>query len=183
MRAAGDTARHSGRDGDRAGFERLYAAHYEPILAYALRRTPSREDAADVVAETFLVAWRRQDQAPDGPAARLWLYGVARNVLANQARGDRRRDRLGARLRAGATVTDHDVRSAASIAETRIAIARAFGRLTLGDRDLLTLVAAEGLSAGEVATVLGCTTTAARVRLHRARARFSRELAAEGLTV
>ncbi|MFI7074822.1 RNA polymerase sigma factor [Micromonospora sp. WMMD754] len=183
MRATDGTASRGSPRLDRAGFERLYAAHYELIMRYALRRAPSPDDAADVVAETFLVAWRRQDQAPDGSSARLWLYGIARNVLANQARGARRRERLNARLRAGVAENGHDARPASAIAGTRIAIARAFGRLRADDRDLLTLVAAEGLSAGEIARVLDCTTTTARVRLHRARARFARELAAEGLPV
>jgi RNA polymerase sigma-70 factor (ECF subfamily) len=166
-----------------ARFERVYAAHYELILAYALRRTQSRDDAADVVAETLLTAWRRFDQAPDGPEVRLWLYGIAHRVLANHLRGRRRRERLGARLRdaeAGATAAG---RPAAAMAEARTAIGSAFGRLKPGDRDLLTLVAVEGLSPTEVARVLGCSAVAVRVRLHRARARFARELNAEGVQV
>ncbi|MFG2049725.1 RNA polymerase sigma factor [Micromonospora sp. NPDC048935] len=65
-------------------------------------------DAADVVAETFLVAWRRRQDMPVGGEARLWLYGVARRVLANQHRGGVRRQRLGERLRQqiSAAVTD-----------------------------------------------------------------------------
>lgn len=184
MQTADDPVRHGGRDRDRAGFESVYTAHYELILAYALRRTESRDDAADVVAETFLTAWRRQDQAPQGPDVRLWLYGIARRVLANQIRGARRRERLGARLlQVGAVAPDHDSRPAAAIAETRVGIAHAFARLKDDDRDLLTLVATEGLSAAEAARVWGCTATTIRVRLYRARARFARELAAEGLSV
>ena len=61
------------------------------MLGYALRRTDNTDDAADVLAETFLVAWRRPDEIPPGPQARLWLYGTARRVLANQRRAERRR--------------------------------------------------------------------------------------------
>jgi DNA-directed RNA polymerase specialized sigma24 family protein len=47
-----------------------------------------------VIAETFLTAWRRLDDVPAGDEARLWLYGVARRMLANQRRGARRRSSL-----------------------------------------------------------------------------------------
>lgn len=67
-------------------FAEVYAATYKPLLGYALRRCDSPEDAADVVAETFTIAWRRATDMPAGPQARLWLYGVARRVLANGTR-------------------------------------------------------------------------------------------------
>ncbi|HEY3140934.1 MAG TPA: sigma factor, partial [Acidimicrobiales bacterium] len=78
----------------REEFEELYRAQVRSLLAYALRRVDHPEQAADVVAETMLVAWRRLDQVPPGDEARLWLFGVARRVLANQRRGSARRDRL-----------------------------------------------------------------------------------------
>ena len=81
-----------------AQFNRLYGEYGRDVLAYALARTSKPEDAADVVAETFLVAWRRAADVPSGPTARLWLFGVARRVLANQRRGEGRRTRLAERL-------------------------------------------------------------------------------------
>src|SRR3954463_3427484 len=78
-------------DDDKVRFEALYTATYEPILGYALRRCSSPHDAADVVAETFSIAWRRFDDIPSGDSARLWLYGVARRVLANHRRGEKQR--------------------------------------------------------------------------------------------
>ena len=81
-----------------ARFEAVYAAYRTPVLGYALRRTLSPDDAADILAETFLVAWRKLDQVPTGPDARLWLFAVARNALANHYRGERRRIALAARL-------------------------------------------------------------------------------------
>jgi RNA polymerase sigma-70 factor (ECF subfamily) len=81
-------------------FRHVYAEHFDRVLGYALRRVGRPEDAADVVAETFLVAWRRLRDVPHEPATRLWLYGVARRVLANQRRGERRRTALGQRLAA-----------------------------------------------------------------------------------
>lgn len=165
----------------RAWFERAYAANYELVVAYAMRRTESRDDALDVVAETFLNAWRRFEQAPDGPELRLWLYGIARRVLANHVRGRRRQERLSARLR---TVAEPARTTRTEAADALLgAVSRAFGRLKDADREVLTLVGAEGLAPGEIARVLGCSTVSARVRLHRARTRFTHELAAEGVQV
>jgi RNA polymerase sigma-70 factor, ECF subfamily len=76
-------------------FELLFRANYPAVRAYALRRS-SGDSAQDVVAETFLVAWRRLDDVPAD--ALPWLYGVARRVLANQRRTMRRSEALGERL-------------------------------------------------------------------------------------
>jgi RNA polymerase sigma-70 factor (ECF subfamily) len=75
---------------DEDEFATIYSENYQPLLGYALRRCRSPDDAADVVAETFTVAWRRSDDVPAGEETRLWLYGVARRVLANHHRGERR---------------------------------------------------------------------------------------------
>ena len=75
-------------------FRRLYAVNFEALLAYAMRRVEQPEDASDVVAETFLVAWRRSGDLPPDDEVRLWLYGVARRVLANHHRAGTRRERL-----------------------------------------------------------------------------------------
>ena len=75
------------RDSDREErFLSLYAAACPLVLAYALRRAASPQDAADVCAETFAIAWRRLDELPDGQAATMWLYATARKVLANAFR-------------------------------------------------------------------------------------------------
>jgi DNA-directed RNA polymerase specialized sigma24 family protein len=81
-------------------FEEVYLAYRGSILGYVLRRTDNPDDAADVIAETFLTAWRRLEDVPCDVGARLWLYGVARRVLANHHRGVRRRSALTERLRA-----------------------------------------------------------------------------------
>ena len=70
------------------------------LLSYLERRVADRADAADLLAETFLIAWRRVDAIPaDDQEARMWLYGVARNVLANPRRGVRRSSEMAGRLR------------------------------------------------------------------------------------
>lgn len=155
-----------------ARFESLYAANQAPILGYALRRTASPDNAADILAETFLAAWRRLDEVPAGDDGRLWLYGVARRVLANHYRGERRRSALADRLRAELTEAyvppEFDGDSAR--------IAAALRRLPERQRELLALNAWEGLDYGEIAVVLGCSRNAVRIRLHRARASLAAEL-------
>ncbi|MDA0635526.1 sigma-70 family RNA polymerase sigma factor [Nonomuraea sp. MCN248] len=76
---------------DRSRFEAVYRRTYEQILGYAVRRCSSPENAADVVTETSVIAWQRIAEFPDGEAGKLWLYGVARRVLANHRRSERRR--------------------------------------------------------------------------------------------
>src|SRR3954470_1572213 len=154
----------------RERFQALYEANYPAILGYALRRAP-RDEAADVVAETFLTAWRRFADVPEGDHARLWLYGTARLVLANRARSERRRSRLTALL-AGA----RDASPTEALPADTDAVAAAFDRLRPEERELLALVAWEGLSTVEIATILGCTPNAVRIRLHRARRKLARRL-------
>jgi RNA polymerase sigma factor (sigma-70 family) len=151
----------------RERFRAVYEENYAPILGYALRRTRA-DEAQDVVAETFLVAWRRLDDVP-AHEARLWLYGTARRVLANRARSERRRGRLDARLREQPVVTHTDAHQGGTVAA-------AFARLRPDERELLSLVAWEGLDTEEISRVLGCSANAVRVRLHRARRKLAREL-------
>lgn len=161
-------------------FEAVYRATYDQILGYAVRRCDSPEDAADVVAETFAIAWRRVERLPEGDEARLWLYGVARNVLANHRRGAVRRQNRSVQL-------DLDVADLyADTPEGSVelgAIARTFRQLSDDDRELLSLVAWEGLDHGQIASVLDISRNAVRIRLHRARKRFSKALATAGITV
>lgn len=159
---------------DRARFEALYASSHQAILGYVLRRVARPEDGADVIAETFLVAWRRLDEVPDGEEARLWLYGVARRALANQRRGEQRRTALAERLR-----TELAVASTAYEPEARFSeVVNALARLPEGERELLRLEGWEGLDARQIATVLRISQNAVRIRLHRARRRLAHELAA-----
>jgi RNA polymerase sigma-70 factor (ECF subfamily) len=148
----------------------MYAACHDPVLGYVMRRTGNGHDAADVLAETFLTAWRRLDDIPGGENTRPWLYGVARRVLANHHRGERRRLALGDRLRA--ELADVTVTADTEPGE----VADAFATLPDGDRELLSLVAWEGLDHGQIAVALGCSRNAVRVRLHRARRRLTAEL-------
>ena len=168
-----DDARNSASRSAR--FKALFEAHYPQILGYARRRA-SAEDAADVAAETFGIAWRRLEDVPQGDAALLWLYGAARRVLANIRRSQERRLRLDGKVRAQGEIRyaeSMDLRHGDRLDRT---VAEAFSRLGHADRDLLGLIAWEELDAAAIAVALGCSRNAARIRIHRARRRFIREL-------
>lgn len=159
---------------------RVYDRHAGAIAAYALRRAHAA-DAADVVADTFLVAWRRHGEIPDEPATLPWLYGVARRVLANQRRAHHRRTRLHDRLRTefigfvdDADGTEH--------AEQFRQVASALAALSIDDAELLRLTAWEGLSPTELATTMDLTPSAVRQRLRRARQRLRQQLASRDST-
>jgi len=150
-------------------FRRLYAEHFDAVLGFALRRVDRPEDAADVTADTFLVAWRRLAHVPPAHETRPWLYGVARRVLANQRRGDRRRSALGDRLKRELATcvpdtSDHVVQETDVVAAMR--------RLSGRDQEVLELHLWEGLESREIAEVLGIPTAVVRPRLSRARSRL-----------
>jgi RNA polymerase sigma-70 factor (ECF subfamily) len=164
----------------RLRFELLYAKHAPAVKAYALRRADA-STADDVVAEVFLVCWRRFDEIPADPLP--WLLGVAKRVLSTQRRGERRRGALRERL----TETAIDSSSAplgfgdralADVADG--ALAAALVRLSDADRELLLLIAWDGLSPAQAATVLGVKPVTVRVRLLRARRRLTQALSREG---
>lgn len=155
-------------------FDELYRSAGPSVLGYALSRCVRREDALDVTAETFLVAWRRRAEMPADPdEARAWLFGVARWCLVNLARGDRRSQRLGQRLVDTAQVAalPDPARIHESRADTR-QVRQALDALSADDRELVTLTAWEGLTPTQAGAVLGLTPGAARSRLHRARLRL-----------
>ena len=151
-------------DERRRRFEEVYSANHALMLGYVLRRTQSPDDAADVLAEVFLTAWRRLAEVPPDDQARPWLYGVARRTLANHHRGQRRRSTLADRLREELATVHRAEHHTGELAEA----AAAFRSLPAADRELLALAGWEGLDAGEIAVVLGCSRNAARIRLHRA---------------
>jgi RNA polymerase sigma-70 factor (ECF subfamily) len=155
-----------------ARFEELFTCHHDDVLRYFARRLDIRADAADLVAETFLIAWRRLDGVPDGQIL-PWLYGVARRVLSNHRRGETRRHGLADRLRDDLRTVVPDPEPAA--VEVQHA-AEVFRQLSDTDRELLSLVAWEGLGTSQLAAALGCSRNAAMVRLHRARRRLERLL-------
>lgn len=150
-------------------FEKLYREHVDGVLAYALART-TEALAIEVVESTFLVAWQRNGELPD--SARAWLIGVARKVLADQRRADSRRQALGLRIMA-MRADEYAGSDPAEEVTARDSALATLEQLPETDRELLRLIAWEGLSIAEAAAVLGCSKSALKVRLHRARRRFT----------
>lgn len=158
-------------ENDTRGFGLLFDEHRRAVLAYALRRVDDPADAADVLAETFLIAWRRLDEVPAGAGAKPWLLAVARRVLSNQRRGARRRLGLADRL-----AQELSAYRPAVPTESDLLVRRALAGLSDADREVLLLSAWEGLTAGEIGAVVGMRAVSVRSRLHRARRRLRSEL-------
>ena len=167
-----------------ARFRAVYEATYDDLLRFAQRRVhPSH--AEDVAAEVFLVAWRRLDELPAGlpdavGAARPWLFGVARATMLNHRRGDRRRDALAVRV-ADATLVSGGHPTGASdalhdLTASRLDLAAAWVRLSEAEQEAISLTVWEGLTSAEAGQVLGCSATAYRIRLSRARRSLRRHL-------
>ena len=149
----------------RSRFEALFSAHAAAVRAYARRRVdPIAAD--DAVSEVFVIAWRRLDDVPDD--ALPWLLGCARNVLAHQRRRSRRDVALQDRLAAtgGPKSPFEDDRG----------LGQALAHLSERDRELLLLIAWEGLEPHQAAGALGCSRGTLAVRLHRARKRLAAAL-------
>jgi RNA polymerase sigma-70 factor (ECF subfamily) len=157
----------------RGSFESCFRAHYARLLAFTMRRVSGREAAEEVVADSFAVAWRRRDCIPDDPLP--WLYAIAANVIAEQYRSTRRRHDLGLRLAHEARADAPGSDPAESLA-LRDGFATAFAQLEEHEREVLRLVAWDGLEVREAAQVLDCSQGAFRVRLHRARRKLAKRL-------
>ncbi|MGI8329983.1 RNA polymerase sigma factor [Actinomadura scrupuli] len=151
---------------DAERFTAMYDDCRQRVWAYVVSRA-GRQVADEVVSETFAIAWRRLGDVPEPPLP--WLLGVARNVLRDDIRAQVRRESFAAEQRGwgeprGADIAEH-------VAE-RLAVLRAMAELADDDREILILIAWQGLTPQDAATVVGCTPAALRVRLHRARKRL-----------
>jgi len=154
---------------ENARFAELWRDNYPPVLAYLARRAP--DQARDLAADVFTVAWRRLSDVPEDPLP--WLIGVARKVLANDRRAARRRSALRLRLATERAPLADDPAARFDSPDLQ----QAWRSLSARDRELLALLAWEGLTPAQAALVLGCSEGALAVRLHRARARLARALA------
>lgn len=158
---------------DETWFAVTYDRHRSAVVRYGLRRLNDGHAAEELAQEVFVVAWRRRNDVPDH--ALPWLYGVARRLLANTWRAGRAAPDL---VEIPATLSAPDDADArARVLDVR----RALAELSDGDQEILRLVGWEQLAIAEVAVALGCSTVAAKVRLHRARKRLLAALAPEAV--
>lgn len=173
-------------DDDNAAFTDLYTSHYGHVLAYAQRRTDQDSSARDVTAETFLIAWRRLEVAL--PGGLPWLYTTAGLVLANHHRTHRRAQATALRLMTSIGTANGQEATGepdlprlahpdpATAHADQDEVRRAVRRLPDLDRELLLFTVWEHLDVATAASVIGCSTAAAHVRLHRARRKLRQML-------
>ncbi|MEU7893771.1 RNA polymerase sigma factor [Nonomuraea sp. NPDC049152] len=152
---------------ERERFTTIYDECRQRVWAYVVARA-GRQVADEVVSETFAIAWRKLDQLPGN--ALPYLLGIARNVLRDNIRDEIKREGLNHELREWVSGDVAD-----QVAE-RLGVLKAMARLTQDERELLVLVAWQGLSTRDAAKVVGCSVPAFKVRLHRARKRLQREM-------
>jgi RNA polymerase sigma-70 factor (ECF subfamily) len=167
----------SGTDrGGRESFERLYRDHFEAVYAYILRRA-GRTDASDLVEDVFATAWRRMADVPAAPESKLWLYGVARHVVSQHRRSTTRGERLKWKMRRNTNVVTLD--AAPEVSDLESKVRGLIQSMKDEDRELVTLIIWDGLTHAEVASVLGCSVNAVRIRWHRTVKRLRRQIGAE----
>lgn len=160
-----------------AKLQRLHASHRDAMWAYCYRRL-HRDDVPDAVAEVFLVAWQRIDQAPDDGEALLWLYGVARNVVRSFNRSARRRLRLKSKLafvrQPNSSTPEIQIIKSAENRELLAAV----DRLKPLEQELLRLRTWEELSLAEIASIVGLSVRSVESRLARVRRKLAVSLGA-----
>ncbi|MEN8114009.1 MAG: sigma-70 family RNA polymerase sigma factor [Actinomycetota bacterium] len=158
-----------------AQFQALYGRHQPDVLAYFLRRL-NRDDAVEATADVFLTVWNRLDDVPPEPEARLWIFGVAHNVLRNRQRTNRRLLRLGAKL---ATVPWSEPDPLPETVVVRRAedleTLEALDRVRPKDREIIALRLWEELGFTEIGELLGCSRHAAEQRYAAALKRLRSE--------
>ncbi len=151
------------RSGERG--ERVLADAAPALLGFFLRRIDVPEDAADLVSETLASAWKARRRMPAAPeAARMWCFGVARNVLLHHHRGRRRRDALVERLREAIAVAPPPACS-----EDALAVREAVAALAPELGELVRLVHWDGFTVAEAAELLGINASTARSQPARAK--------------
>lgn len=154
-------------------FRAAYRCAYADLLRFVTRRVhPSH--AEDVVADVFLVAWRRVVDLPvETDDQRAWLFGIARNTLLGHHRSGRRREALAVRI-AQHPPTGGDVDP--DLIATRVDLARVWPSLPADQQEVIALTVWDGLDGPGAARVLGVTAVAYRLRLSRARRTLRRLL-------
>jgi RNA polymerase sigma factor (sigma-70 family) len=159
-------------------FAAIFDRHADELYRYVVGRVGAQA-AADLVAEVFVVAFRSRDRYhPDRPDARPWLYGIATRLVAQHRRDERRRLRALARMAAPGAVEGFEEHATDRVMAQQLhpRLARALGRLSAEDRDLLLLVAWGDLTYQQAGQVLGIPLGTVASRLHRIRRKLRRAL-------
>lgn len=161
-------------NGDSDSFAVFFRRHVSPVTLYGVRRCSDPDDVGDLVAETFLVALQASGRyIPETETALPWLFGIARRVLAKQWRrraGTRRLLVKATNAQLLFTASEEDAVAAAIDASRQAPLLEAgLATLSSSEREVLELVAYDGLSPSEVAAMLNLSPNAARLRLSRAR--------------
>ena len=150
-------------------FIALYKDSYPRIYNFVRRRVDDPELAQELAADVFRIAWQKWDGSSTLEIG--WLFTVARNLIGNAYRGRDRQRALEERLMASAS-------DGAGSGRENISVQEALMALREKDRDVLQLAYWDRLSVAEIAQVLQCTHSSAKVRLHRAREAFRKLLPA-----
>ena len=163
-------------------FRSIYEAFYPQVLAYCARRV-GRNNAADVAADVFTVAWRRFDAIPHGDQALPWLYGVAYRVVLHHHRSGERSRRLTRKLAVspGRPIVGPETHLVQR--EEYELVLAAVARLRPVDQEVLLLSVWEELANEEIAAALGSSVPAIRQRFHRAKRALRREFERIGGTM
>lgn len=166
---------------DEERFRALYRRHHPAIIAYFARRIGS-QDAADASDDVFAVAWRRFATVPEGDEALRWLYGAARNVLANRRRGQRRGNRLLARIGAlrQLDLLGPEPQVLRNLESQHVV--EVLASMRPDDQELVLLSYWEGLTHAEIGQVLGCSKSAVDARMHRVLQRMRKAISRTGHT-
>lgn len=160
-------SRASDAESARARFRRAFDAHFDAVNRYCLRRIPV-DDVNDVVADVFVVAWRKIHDMPGEPETLPWLYRVAQHEVLNSRRSSRRFAGLRARIASQPVPVDTGPEPEIVRNAELDAVAAALESLAAKDREVLMLRTHEELTFPEIAIVLGCSPEAARKRSDRA---------------
>lgn len=153
----------------------LQADQGPSLLAYFSRRVEPPEDAAVLLNELLVVVWRKASSAPSEPEeARMWMFGIARNLVLTHRRGRARRLALAGRLRDELATRPVDVSG-----DDVVAVRQAVALLPEVQRELVRLVHWDGFSLSEAATITGVSASTARSRYQLARRKLARELGSD----
>ena len=166
--------------GDKVAFRTLFERYVQPLSRMMGRGLFSQRDTRDLVQKTFLQLHRARYDFREGSSLRPWLFTIAMNVKRQYLRTVKRRreNDLAPEERQEPTVSAYDPVRSEQVRQLRTALTK----LPVGQREVIELHWLEGLSFQEVATVVGATRSAVKVRAHRGYARLEEILRTMGVT-